>query len=154
MARTASKRYVVLGGGLAIVAISAYVMLRPSGQPSPPPNPTAPVPAKTTSGRGGGTKTPLPADFPADLPLPSGTLTGSSGTSPAWSVGLNIDGSYAVNMSAIRAFYVSHGFTDLNARQAIPFGFNNSTYSLQIVGRDHDHTGPMSTDVTIVIHKK
>ena len=154
MTQKSVKRYVALGGGVALVAavVTAYALSRPLNQAGSQPALTAPAPtvASRGSNRGGGT---AKVSLPADLPLPTGTLTGASGTSPAWSVGLNIDGDYAAVMPAIRAFYVSHGFTDLNANQAIPFGFKNVSYSLQIVGRNHDHTGPASTDVTIVVHK-
>ena len=148
MAQKSVKRYVALGGGVALVAalVTAYVLSRPLNQTGSQPAPTV----ASSSNRGGGT---AKVSLPADLPLPTGTLTGASGTSPAWSVGLNIDGDYTAVMPAIRDFYVSRGFTDLNANQAIPFGFKNAGYSLQIVGRNHDHTGPLSTDVTIVVHK-
>ena len=142
MAQKSVKRYVALGGGgVAIIAalVTAYVLSRPLNQTGTQPASTASAPTVASrSNRGGGGGT-AKVSLPADLPLPTGTLTGASGTSPAWSVGLNIDGDYTAVMTAIRTFYVAHGFTDLNANQAIPFGFKNVSYSLQIVGRNHGH---------------
>ena len=151
MPHISAKHYLTLAGGLAIIAvlITAYSLLRPVSPPSPRPAPVVAVPVDTRGGRGDSAQAALPTNFP----LPTGTVTGTIATPTSWSIGLNIDGNYTTVMPAIRDFYVSHDFTDLNPGQTIPIGFRNTNYSFQVVGRNHDHSGPLSTDITIVVHK-
>jgi hypothetical protein len=107
---------------------------------------------QAASAKGGGTPPPvLPADFPADVPLPAGTLFGSTGSSPRWSVGLTIDGDYPTVMAQTRQFYLDHGFTQLGA--VWQYHFDNPTYDLTFVGASRDHSAT-KTNVTIAVTQR
>jgi len=141
-------RNAAIAGALSVTGVyAANIILTATSAPGIQPTAVA-------SAKGGAAKVSMPADFPTDVLIPAGTLLGTTGVSPNWSIGINIDGSYSFVMPTLRTFYVAQGFTDLSPDSIIPFGFENDKYTLQIVGRDRDHTGPQSTDVTIVVHKK
>jgi len=132
--------------------IIAIVIVDISRASSPAP---AAQPSVTTAkgGSGGGNKPITPADFPVDFPLPSGTITGSTGSSPSWSIGLNINGGYAMVMASFRPFYVERGFRDLDPNAVIPTRFESNTYGVSLVGRSHDHSNT-STDIVVLVRKK
>lgn len=63
-------------------------------------------------GSGGSTAAPqLPADFPADIPLPPGSLQGTTGSAGQWSVLLLVGGAAADVQRSTERFYIAHGFT-------------------------------------------
>ena len=77
-----------------------------------------PVAQSSRSGRhgggAGGTRTvtaKLPADFPAGVPIPPGSLQGSTGAGGQWGVLLLASGSAAGVLSSTMAFYVAAGYT-------------------------------------------
>ena len=53
----------------------------------------------------------LPADFPAGVPIPPGSLQGSTGAGGQWGVLLVASGSAAGVLSSTMAFYVAAGYT-------------------------------------------
>ncbi len=132
--------------------IIAIVIVSISRAPSPAP---AAQPSITTAkgGSGGGNKSVTPPDFPVDFPLPSGTITGSTGSSPSWSIGLNMSGGYALVMASLRPFYVERGFKDLDSNAVIPTRFENNIYTASLVGRSHDHSNT-SADIVVIVRKK
>ncbi|GEM_PF-1916789 len=145
-------RTTAIAGALSVAGLlAANVVLTSVAMPGA--QPSAVASAKGGTGGGGSIKPSLPADFPIAFPLPTGTLFGSTGVSPTWSVGLNVNGSYSTVLPDLRSFYVAQGFTDLNPTSVIPFGFENASYTIQVVGRSHDHLDT-STDVTIVVNQK
>ncbi len=101
---------------------------------------------------GGGTPAPtLPVDFPSDVPLPAGTLYGSTGSSPAWSVGLTIDGNYPDVMQAVQRFYIANGYAVID--EPWMYHFQNAAYTIQAVGAARDHS-TTKTNVTIAIQRR
>lgn len=108
----------------------------------------APSYASVGSGSGGGGKTApvvLPADWPANVPVPAGTLLASLGKSPHWVLQLDVAGNYPDVMAAVTALYVQNGYTDLTS-QGHGFVFNNGVYNVTAGGAARDH----STARTIV----
>jgi hypothetical protein len=99
--------------------------------------------------QGGGKFTPsLPPDFPSAVALPAGTLTGSTGSSPSWSIGLLIDGAYPDVMSSVHDFYVARGYSEVGPTWM--YRLTNGAYTVAFVGRNHDHSATR-TDVTIQV---
>jgi len=132
--------------------IIAIVIVDISRAPSPAPV-AQPSVTTATDGAGDGNKSVTPADFPVDFPLPPGTITGSTGSSPSWSIGLNISGGYAMVMTSIRPFYIDKGFKDMDPNAVIPTRFESNTYVASLVGRSHDHSNT-STDIVVLVRKK
>lgn len=108
------------------------------------------VPAAAVA-KGGGPAPVLPADFPADVVLPSGELTGSSGVSPSWSIGLLMNGGYPEVMAGVHDFYLAHGYSELGPTWM--YRLSNGIYTVTFVGRNHDHSATR-TDVTIQVAKQ
>ncbi|MEA2148236.1 MAG: hypothetical protein QOD69_66 [Solirubrobacteraceae bacterium] len=90
----------------------------------------------------------LPADFPADVVLPAGQLTGSSGAAPSWSVGLLVDGAYPDVMARVHDFYVARGYSQLGATWM--YSLTDGIHTVTFVGRNHDHSASR-TDLTIQV---
>jgi hypothetical protein len=90
----------------------------------------------------------LPPDFPADVLLPPGQLTGSGGAAPSWSVGLLVDGGYADVMASVHDFYVAHGYGELGPTWM--YSLTDGVHRVTFVGRNHDHSASR-TDVTIQV---
>jgi len=121
---------------------------------APSPAPVAQPSVTTAKGdSGGGNKPVTPADFPVDFPLPSRTITGSTGSSRSWSIRLNINEGYTMVMASFRPFYIERGFKDLDPNAVIPTRFESNIYGVSLVGRSHDHSNT-STDVVVVVRKK
>jgi len=96
---------------------------------------------------GGGKFTPsLPADFPADVPLPPGTLTGSTANAPTWVVALLMRGGYPEVMASVHDFYISRGYSE--AGPTWMYHLSNGIHSIQFAGQNHDHSATQ-TDVSI-----
>lgn len=109
----------------------------------------APAAAVAKSGAGKATVS-LPADFPTAAALPAGELTGSTGSSPNWSVALLVDGGYADAMASAHDFYVARGYADVGP--AWMYQLTNGVYSVTFVGRNHDHSATR-TDITVQVAK-
>ncbi len=105
-------------------------------------------------GGGGGGQPPiiLPADWPATVPVPAGTLQQTIGASPHWILQLVADGNYPDVVQAIRALYLSHGFTEPNPQSA-SYVFENDLYRVSVGGAARDHS-PTQTIVNVYLDRK
>lgn len=93
----------------------------------------APVPAAAS----------LPPDFPADVPLPAGSLQGATGGGGQWSVLLLVSGSAAQAHAATVAFYRAHGFVaDTDSI------LHNGAHQVTVVVENRDHS-PNQTFIAI-----
>jgi hypothetical protein len=108
------------------------------------------VPAAAVA-KGGSPAPALPADFPSNVALPSGQLTGSTGASPNWSVGLLLDGGYPEVMASVHDFYLARGYSELGPTWM--YRLTNGIYTITFVGRNHDHSATR-TDVTIQVSRQ
>jgi hypothetical protein len=94
-------------------------------------------------GEGARTLPALPADWPADVPVPPGQLQGSGGTAGAWTVLLTVPGGADQVLASAEAFYESDGFTRTGSGQ-----LRKEPYSVVMVARNRDHSAAQ-TDLTI-----
>ena len=103
-------------------------------------------PALASGGGGGSLVRPvLQRDWPVGVPIPAGTITGTSGLRPSETVALLARGSAAQVGRSIVALYTSHGFKQApNATQV----FSNRRYRVTVVLRSHDHSASR-TDVAL-----
>jgi hypothetical protein len=105
--------------------------------------------AAVASARGGGggqaPAAKLPADFPADIPLPPGTLQGSTGGAGRWSVLLLARGSAAEVQRSTESFYLAAGFSR-DGTATVRRGSERIT----IVAENRDHS-PTETNLTLVV---
>ena len=158
-----SYRYIraLAAGIVAATLISACATKTASPAPVPAPSgptqpaqsaPSAPTGSVASSpptdsrgrgGRGGGNGSSttatggLPADWPADLPVPSGQIIGATGSNGHWSVLVLAAGSAAeVHRSAV-AFYTAAGFTP--ATDSV-LNKGNRQITLVVENRDHSNT--------------
>jgi hypothetical protein len=101
--------------------------------------------AAVASGGGAGAPAtpPLPADFPSDIPLPQGTLQGSTGAAGRWTVVLLVGGSAAEVQRSTESFYVAAGFTP--AGNAV---VRRGTEEITILAAARDHS-PTETNLTL-----
>jgi hypothetical protein len=106
------------------------------------------APAPASAGGSGKVAPALPADFPSDVVLPPGQLTGSTGSAPNWSVGLLIDGGYPAVMASVHDFYVAHGYSEVGPTWM--YSLTDGVHTITFVGRNHDHSASR-TDVTIQV---
>jgi hypothetical protein len=126
----------LLSLGAAFAAAPA-ALAAPAGPAAPAANaalaaPAARVPAVS-----------LPPDFPADVPLPSGSLQGATGGAGQWSVLLLVPGSAAQAHAATVAFYRAHGFTaDTDSI------LHDAAHQITIVVENRDHS-PNETFIAI-----
>ena len=97
-------------------------------------------------GRGGGgraTALPaVPADFPADVPLPAGTVLGSTGSAGHWSVLLAGTGPADQVQRSTVAFYVAAGFT-ADTDSILHRGGDQIT----LLAANRDHTNPNDAEL-------
>jgi hypothetical protein len=85
----------------------------------------------------------LPADFPADIPLPAGSLQGSTGSAGQWTVQLLVGGSAATVQRSAESFYLAAGFTrDGNAI------VRRGSERITILAAARDHS-PTETNLTL-----
>jgi CHRD domain-containing protein len=85
----------------------------------------------------------LPPDFPADVPLPAGSLQGATGGGGQWSVLLLVSGSAAQAHAATVAFYRAHGFVaDTDSI------LHNAGHQVTVVVENRDHS-PNETFIAI-----
>jgi hypothetical protein len=105
--------------------------------------PTPAVLPNSHGGRGGsgsGSSVPpvgLPADWPADLPVPSGEIMGSTGSAGRWSVLILASGSAAEVRSSTVAFYAATGFTAVTDSV---LNKGNRQITVVVENRDHSNT--------------
>jgi hypothetical protein len=85
----------------------------------------------------------LPADFPADVPLPPGQLQSATGGNGQWSVLLLVSGSAADAHASTVAFYRAHGF--VAETDSI---LHDAGHRVTIVVENRDHS-PTATFVAI-----
>ena len=87
----------------------------------------------------------LQRDWPRAVPVPVGTITGTSGLRPSETVGLLARGSAAQVGRSVVALYTSRGF-----RQAVngTYVFTRRPYRITVILRNHDHSASR-TDVVI-----
>jgi hypothetical protein len=112
------------------IALAGAIAAMPAGAA---PATRAPVPAAVS----------LPPDFPADVPLPPGSLQGATGAAGQWSVLLLVSGSAAQAHAATAAFYRAHGFTaDTDSI------LHNAAHQVTIVVENRDHS-PNETFIAI-----
>ena len=114
----------VLGLGLGLLAPAAYAK---GGGGVKPPAPT------------------LPADWPAVVPVPTGTIVGSTGASPSWTVQVLVNQGYPDVVRSVTALYTSAGLTQAADGTLV---FANPTYRVTVVGQNHDHSASQ-TDVVV-----
>ncbi|MEA2148237.1 MAG: hypothetical protein QOD69_67 [Solirubrobacteraceae bacterium] len=100
--------------------------------------------ARGGGGGGGAAAAPrLPADFPADIPLPAGSLQGSTGSAGQWTVQLLVGGSAAAVQRSTESFYLAAGFTrDGNAI------VRRGSERITILAAARDHS-PTETNLTL-----
>ena len=106
------------------------------------------------SGGGGGGPTPvvtLPADWPAEVPVPAGALRVTLGASPSWIVALIAEGSYASVSASVIALYTSAGFTQPQGPGMLVF--DSPTYSITVAAAARDHSN-LQTDVNVYLTRK
>jgi hypothetical protein len=105
--------------------------------------PTPAVAPNTRGGRGGsgsGSSVPpagLPADWPADLPIPSGQIMGSTGSAGRWSVLILAAGSAAEVRRSAAALYAATGFTAVTDSV---LNKGNRQITVVVENRDHSNT--------------
>jgi hypothetical protein len=101
--------------------------------------------AAVASARGGGQAPPaaLPADFPADIQLPPGTLQGATGGAGRWSVLILASGSAAEVQRSTESFYVAAGFSHVGNAVV-----SRGPERITIVAENRDHS-PTETNLTL-----
>jgi hypothetical protein len=99
------------------------------------------------TGGGGGqvTAASLQADWPAAVPVPAGTIQGTSGVAPSETVALIAEASYPDVAGSVRALYTSRGFTQAADGTLV---FSTPSYRVTVVGSARDHS-PTRTDVVV-----
>ncbi len=112
----------------------------PSG-PAPPPSPAGSAPDHGGRGSSAGqSQAPaagLPAGWPPDLPIPAGTITGSTGSAGRWTVAILAAGSATQVRQSTMAFYSSVGFTPVTDSV---LNKGNRQITLVVENRDHSAT--------------
>lgn len=76
----------------------------------------------------------VPADFPSDVPLPNGTLTGSVGSSDGW--GLTYSGVDKAEVNRLMDALKAAGFTEsegMNQDDAVATSFESDTWSVGLI---------------------
>jgi hypothetical protein len=137
----------------AVPTITRSAAQPPAAQPpagQPPAGQTA-ARASATSGRHGGRERSvntaangspagaggLPADWPADLPVPAGNLMGSTGSAGRWSVLILEAGSATEVLKSTAGFYSAAGFTPVSDSV---LNRGNRQITLVVENRDHSAT--------------
>jgi hypothetical protein len=140
-----------LGTALLLISISLIVSHAASrvGTNDAPPSTTVTNSKHGKTGdNGSGQKSVVnvPSAWPAEVPLPSGTVTGSSGLALA----MVVDGPYSQVTETIQDLYHTHGFS---SRTQSPLQFENTNYTVTIAIENRDHSA-VSNNVTIVVFQK
>ena len=118
------------GGALAVVLLAVALLSSAA--------------ASARGGGGGQAAAPqLPADFPADIALPPGTLQGATGGAGRWSVLLLARGSAADVLRSTQNFYIAAGFS----KEAYAIVHRGSE-RITIVAENRDHSAT-ETNLTL-----
>ena len=113
----------------------------PSASSNPPAQPN---PGGTGAGDSGGqgrhggqaaSAPALPADFPAEVPVPPGTLQGGSGSAGRWGLLVLVRGPADQVLRSSVAFYVAAGFTADG-----PSTVHRGPYQVVLVAENRDHS--------------
>ncbi len=98
------------------------------------------------SGGGGGTPAPsIQADWPAAVPVPTGTVQGTSGVAPSETVQMVVNQGYPDVVTSVTALYTSNGFVQAPDGTLV---FSNSSYRVTVGGAATDHS-PTRTTVVV-----
>lgn len=77
----------------------------------------------------------LPADWPIDVPVPTGTLMGATGAAGQWSLLVVVDdGAEAVRAAAV-SLYLAHGYVAESDSVV-----HNERYRVTVVAENRDHS--------------
>jgi hypothetical protein len=121
--------------------------LTTASNPQPKPIPTTPTRGSHGRGRSGhgssAAAAVLPADWPPDIPIPQGTISGSTGSAGRWTVLILATGSAPDVLRATAAFYQAAGFTAITASI-----LNKGNRQITIVAENRDHS-PTETNLVI-----
>ena len=79
----------------------------------------------------------LPADWPADLPIPAGTIMGSTGSAGRWTMLILTAGSAAEVLRSTVALYTATGFTAVTDSV---LNKGNRQITLMVENQDHSAT--------------
>ena len=112
----------------------------PAAPAVPDTSSVAPAP---TAGGAAAAAAGLPPDWPADIPLPAGTVQGSTGGAGQWSVQLLVRGSAAEALKSTVAFYVARGFRAESNATVVRGGER-----IVVVTENRDHS---PTETTVVL---
>ena len=97
-------------------------------------------------GRGHGSAAPaagLPADWPPEVPVPPGNISGSTGSAGRWTVLIVAAGSAAEVHRSTLAFYLAAGFTAVSDSV-----LNKGNRQITLVAENRDHS---NTETNLVI---
>lgn len=117
---------------------------------STPPTVTTPGPSRPLQDRHGGSHrgggldagTPAvgpPAGFPAELPIPAGTVQSSTEAAGRWSMSILAAGSAPDVKRAMVQLYTAHGFST-DAPDAIPVTLKDGRYTVSVLVENYDHS--------------
>jgi hypothetical protein len=149
---------VMIAASVAVAALGGCAANTKPAPSTPPPVAAAPAPAPAQPGGtgggdnhgrgGGGTALPrtIPADFPADVPLPAGNVMGSTGSAGHWSVLMAETGPADVVQRSTIAFYTAAGFT-ADSDQVVHRG----VYRITVFAVNRDHTNLNNASLTIAV---
>ena len=87
----------------------------------------------------------LQRDWPIAVPVPAGTITGTTGVRPSETVGLLARGSAPQLDRRVVALYTSHGLKQATNGTLV---FANRTYRVTVSLRNHDHSAS-TTEVVV-----
>ena len=87
----------------------------------------------------------LQRDWPIAVPVPAGTITGTTGVRPSETVGLLARGSVPQLGRSVVALYTSHGFKQAANGTLV---FSRRTYRVTVNLRNHDHSAS-TTEVAV-----
>ena len=156
------KRALLLSGiavvSLLVVLILAQTNKQSTNKPAIAPPQSAPAVSQLDTHQRGGPRgastqsTGLPSDLPTEIPLPDGSLTAGSGSSPRWALLYNIPNSFEATVKAARLLYTSHGYTDLQPNSTT-YSFENSNYFIRLAPESSDHSAT-NTNLTVQIQRR
>jgi len=118
-------------------AIGTASTAAPAGIAQPSTSTTPPIAVDGQRGRpaAGATSPSLPADWPPDLPLPNGTLTGATGSNGQWTAQYLMLGSAADVRQSTVDLYRAAGFTAVSDSVLTK---GNRQLTLAVENRDHN----------------
>ena len=130
--------------GQASTAAAAGPATPPAARPpAAAPRPPSTPPRTGGHGHAAAVASATPAGWPVDVPLPPGTLLGSTGTAAQWSVLLLEPGAAPDVQRSTIAFYVAAGFVADPAQV-----LRRAPYAITVGAENRDHSAT-STNLTI-----